>query len=179
MPFVIACDVTLHTARALWNSLLKMMSFNLIIMLQYTRIPCVILKLKTVHVCCGFENHSFCSYRLRLVTGFTNRTKETGKLRIQENETGNETFSTTYVCNRATKCCCCCHLHRKYTTRLERRHPAALRRNQAKKKMAEMCNEIWDMFGNLMKKNHNFLTPTSWFSLVLWICNTEIFLKNL
>ena len=166
VPFVITWNVIINTARAQWNSLLKMTSLILITLIQYSRIPCVIRTVVTVHVCCRFENHSSCSSRLRLVTGVTDRTKETRKLRIQENEIGNETFSATYFCNGTTKCCyCCCHLHRKYTTRLERRHPAALGRRQAQQ-MAEMCNDIWNIFGNLMEKNHIISYSYSEFLLV-------------
>jgi len=58
---------------------LKIMSVPLIIVILYTWIPCGI-RIVSVHLCCMFENHSFCSYRLPLVTGFANRTKETRKV---------------------------------------------------------------------------------------------------
>lgn len=62
-----------------------------IIVTQYPRIPCIIRTVGlAVHVCYRFDTQNSCSCRLRLVTGFTDRTKETRKLCIQENEIGNE-----------------------------------------------------------------------------------------
>jgi len=56
---------------------------TVIIVIQYTWIPSVIRTVVTVHVCWRFGNPNSFSYRLRLVAGFTNRTKEIRKLRYK------------------------------------------------------------------------------------------------